>query len=892
MKLLIFVSLTVFSIICFYLVLRRKKYTRERFAFFSTFLMFSFAISVLTHLFMDISYIHIVIYVVNQLFSIEIPIPLTSWSDKLWSVVILLLLFMFVRMIYDTWYMEGAISKKDQDLRNKRKPLSFSRAIVDGASIKILAEPASIESQKTNDQYELLHLDEVFDWHSEVKNLLSMSSHQYNIFSNDWYSEESSYLSQYSNQPILIYCVQTCPDLVEIKRKIKCFTALGTRRITRVIVASKDSHGIKKKVAFEGCTIEFKCKKDMLDSLVNFDDYFERLKFEFCSAEITEGDKISLQDIYVESCADIVNLKDAKNTQKVEYLEKYLLDWARDDSHQKHISILGEYGQGKSVLSLKIALDIIDSNCDRIPIIIELRGKSPRNETVATIIASWALRFDINVKAIQTLLQEGRLIIILEGFDELDMVGNAYRRLEHFKKLWEFAMYRKSKVIITGRPNLFLDNQEAREYLHLNNKGSELFQVEAIHLRPFIRPQIEKALRSVSEIVRSEILALFDSCEEGKGFRDLISRPSTLYQTSVIWEILDKSNINSASVIDEFINHAYRRQAEKLRSLGPTGMEPLVLTAMEREYFMLGIAVGMIKKNGYSNQISQTSLREIVAGLYFDIPNKVSNDHATSIPLRFRLKDDPDALESVFNDVRTAGIVVRDLTGINTFKFAHKSFLELLFAKYFVGLISHNDDEVIYNSIAIALNIEGDVFRLQFSDEVISHIAELLVSNIVEEERNDSIAVALIKNINPKLKIIDLIFFRRFCGVTIVSSTICFLLSIMAFIFMKFIIIKPSFDMIGLIGLSIFIFFILLLTITEQRLNIVKKYNASFEIWKIACEKLNVNPENPPVFSRQLMNFLYERHNKFQIIIINVLRRRKKIEDTLLLDLLRKILHN
>ena len=44
------------------------------------------------------------------------------------------------------------------------------------------------------------------------------------------------------------------------------------------------------------------------------------------------------------------------------------------------------------------------------------------------------------------------------------------------------------------------------------------------------------------------------------------------------------------------------------------------------------------------------------------------------------MKDDDHALEFIKTDVRTCGLLVADPTKSNSFKFAHKSFMEYLFA--------------------------------------------------------------------------------------------------------------------------------------------------------------------------------------------------------------------
>jgi len=264
--------------------------------------------------------------------------------------------------------------------------------------------------------------------------------------------------------------------------------------------------------------------------LVDFSDYFDYIKRAYEEKEISDGDGLRLQDIYVESEGEIPT--DNTKAKPIKSIEQYILKWTEEKSN-KHISLLGEYGQGKSVLSLKVAYEMIKNNHDRIPIIIELRGKSPRNESLESIVASWASTFDIKASGMIRLLEEGKLLVILEGFDEMDMIGDSQRRLEHFNRLWEFARYEKSKVLITGRPNLFLDNEEMVDYLNAFDNRSNLFYSEAIHIKPFNVRQIADALRNIEVHVRSEILELLKE-KTNDSFEDLISRPSTLYQASII----------------------------------------------------------------------------------------------------------------------------------------------------------------------------------------------------------------------------------------------------------------------------------------------------------------------------------------------------------------------
>ncbi len=758
--------LTVLILISLYIYFRRKKYTRERFIFFSTLMIFSFAATVLTHIFADKSVVRLVAEVYNFLPVESISIQATSWSDKLWSVFVFVILVVFISLIINGW--DGAKSKFDLQQELQKRDLKLYQSFIKGGSFRRIEQyfEEDFDSIKQNDQ-RLDYLDEDLDWHTEVKEILKMSSKQFKILESDWHSKNGIYISKYYGKKIVVICPTQDIDMEAITNKLIYVKSLDNSAIFKVLVCVKHYKADNARLRnnpISDVELEYTYKVDLLEGLVDFDEYYEYINTQFDNTEILEGDGVCIKDIYVSSSGKKTDFTHKKDSD-INDVGDYLLSWVKSKTYEKQISLLGDYGQGKSVLSLWLARTMINGGCDRIPVIIELRGKSPRNETLPSIISSWAIRFHIDPMAIQKLLQEGRLLIILEGFDELDMIGDSNRRLEHFKKLWEFARYRKSKIIITGRPNLFLNNEEIKNYLHVDSNSFNLFYSEAIMLSPFSTKQIEEGLRNTDPRVKNEMLEVLSDSGANKSFLDLISRPSTLYQASVIWDDLDKSSLNSASVIQEFIRHAYKRQEEKLRGIGKTGIEPPVLTGKEREFFMAGIAVGMVKRNGYSNQINRADLEVIISRLYFEIPEDVSSDHIGSKTLKVRMKDNKEVFQSISNDIRASGILVRDLTTTDSFKFAHKSFLEFLVAQFFVEYVV-NKENVSNNCIYRASGIES-VYTLKYSSEVVYHISNLILSHGNVRLGRDNPCRNMLKIIEPKLTIIDSIFFKKL----IVKST-------------------------------------------------------------------------------------------------------------------------
>ena len=144
------------------------------------------------------------------------------------------------------------------------------------------------------------------------------------------------------------------------------------------------------------------------------------------------------------------------------------------------------------------------------------------------------------------------------------VIGNFEVRLQHFRRLWEFC-YPKAKILITGRPNFFLDDEEMRLALGISQPSGDNHYCEAIRLKTFSIEQIKDSLREQKSNIREQICSV---AQNNSRFLDLVSRPSLLHVVSVIWE---KENLgenieslNSASIMERFVKYSYRRQGLKL----------------------------------------------------------------------------------------------------------------------------------------------------------------------------------------------------------------------------------------------------------------------------------------------------------------------------------------
>ena len=336
---------------------------------------------------------------------------------------------------------------------------------------------------------------------------------------------------------------------------------------------------------------------------------------------------------------------------------------------------------------------------------VRAKGKSPANLLPAELIATWAQQYRLQALAIIKLLMAGRLILIFEGFDEMANVSDMEFRLAHFRSLWKLS-FSNSKLMFTGRRNLFFLEQEIDLIFGGADRNPADPYCEIVHLRPFDLKQIEFGLRWVIPEVRADILQM---ARDNDQMSDIASRPSLLYIVASLWPELKKfaasGAMTSATVIGKFIEHSYRRQAEK--AVGSPNF--MSLLEGERRYFHEGLAVYMATMTGASNQINQSEFNAAIEALYRGYPN----DHHvlppalledTPRPLKARLADSDNPLEQVATDVRTHGILVSDVARRGAFKFAHKSFFEALYAKVVAYSLLDADSEY-YGAINHAIPI-------------------------------------------------------------------------------------------------------------------------------------------------------------------------------------------
>lgn len=685
------------------------------------------------------------------------PTPLTPTEAVIYFGSICVLAYFFLK-IFMHWDGQKSKAQYEQE-QNMIPPSVLSDVLLLLARDKQKREKLAPYQEETDAHQSLLEgAKDAKVWHEQARQLWLLHERHY-LFNDEydlahkcWWGEKKqtgtlACLACFSDMP-------SEPEIMALAEYAHQINPLRKREGTiEIILACKTGEFSPMKERRTGYTLYQTNQAELLNNLVDFSDYFDEIRYRVERATLPDSE-LTLEKTYTPSSYRLTGDGIIEGND----LESFIQHWL-NENNTRQLALLGEYGQGKSTISLLLSYHLIKQAQNnpqaRIPVMLELRGKSPRSLTPNELLATWAHLYRIDVLALLQLLMAGRLLLIFEGFDEIDLTGDTDTRINHFRTLWRLC-YPQAKILITGRPNFFLDSNECKRALGIDVPDPNRPYCQAIYLAPFSTKQIEESLRSVDEETRKEIIEL---SKHDRKFYEIVSRPSLLFIVSTLWKRENLSaqcgKISSALVMQLFIRHSYRRQGAKQAE-----RNFMALNTAERAYFMTGIAAYMAVK-GLPNQISRHQLDEVIHKLVESIPDDVSRSVGTienetrhplkkSHPERFDWeRHHTETFEHIKTDVRACGILVTDLSKDGTFKFAHKSFMEFLQAQL-VSQLFVEDEAASMGARSIINSFGLDISHMDSSLETMSFLAELLrdgVCGVDDPKKEDEIVAKILFSI-------------------------------------------------------------------------------------------------------------------------------------------------
>jgi WD40 repeat protein len=436
--------------------------------------------------------------------------------------------------------------------------------------------------------------------------------------------------------------------------------------LTRGVLLSRQSlPETLKKLVKQRSHIRFHTLDEFINHLADFRPYLDNL--------IKEHEASEILNYYVP--LTVKSERAADLTPEIfKPLTTFVDTWA-NEAGRNHLSILGDFGSGKTWFCQHYAYlaakrYLADSTHHRIPILISLRNYSRAYDVEQLITDAIANRYGIALasgyKTFATLNKAGRLLIIFDGFDEMERRISDYRTtVENF---WELAkvVNQSSKVLLTCRTAYFRHRREQEKTLApkqsqvsvtagehmIDLHGQDCFEV--VYLQEFddqdIKASIQKRISVGWEPVHKEIMRLAN-------LRDLASRPVLLDMiVRTLPEIEEISQTNQATLYESYVNALLKRRWNE---------DTDYVHPEDRLLFVQELAWEMYRKQKLTIPFSE-------------FPEWVAD--------YFGFKNNPERAAFFDRDLRTQSYLVRDEAG--NYRFAHKSFMEYFAARKMAEVIS------------------------------------------------------------------------------------------------------------------------------------------------------------------------------------------------------------
>jgi len=308
---------------------------------------------------------------------------------------------------------------------------------------------------------------------------------------------------------------------------------------------------------------------EKIDEDAKFDRYVEWLR-----AEVEQRD---IDKMYVSLAATKAELDPSGKGKYINryderdgWTEGYLDRWL-DDLSKEHVSILGEFGTGKTWLCLHYAWTLLQDYLDkkerglkrpRLPLVIPLRDYA-KATSIENLFSAFIFREReiplTSYRAFEQLNRMGKLLLIFDGFDEMAARVDRQTMINNF---WELAraVVPGSKVILTCRTEHFPEAQEGRKLLSAELKAStsgltgEPPQFEVLQLEMLNKEQIRKILsfRASPETVQRVM--------DNEQLLDLARRP---VMADFIFEALPELRAGKPIDLSRVYLYAVRRKMER-----------------------------------------------------------------------------------------------------------------------------------------------------------------------------------------------------------------------------------------------------------------------------------------------------------------------------------------
>jgi len=406
--------------------------------------------------------------------------------------------------------------------------------------------------------------------------------------------------------------------------------------------------GARKRAAATQRAVRAVTLDEFYRELINFEPYVRQL--------VSDYDQSDLATYYVD-----LGCRTADGSE-IKPMDTYVDAWL-DDPTRNHVSILGDYGTGKTSFCRQYAAKLgrrwlADPDRHRIPILISLRDYAKTMGLQQLITDFLVNRYGIHApyEAFARFNADGKLVLLFDGFDEMAQKVDYQTTVDNFEELAR-AVDDQTKVILTCRTPYFRTREEAEELLwgrtpevreasevsdHLPERplidltGRPNFEI--VHLLPFDDADIQAILQNRAP---DHWESYWRQIQDTYNLPELAQRPVLLDMIACSLPDLQPGQaINAARLYQAYTDLWLKRDEEKGRHL---------ITRDDKRLFMQALALEMLRRQELSIHYSK-------------LPERV-RDH-------FHL-DKKREIDYFDYDIRTCSFLNRDAAG--NYQFVHKS---------------------------------------------------------------------------------------------------------------------------------------------------------------------------------------------------------------------------
>jgi WD40 repeat protein len=231
--------------------------------------------------------------------------------------------------------------------------------------------------------------------------------------------------------------------------------------------------------------------------------------------------------------------------------------------------VLGDFGRGKTFVLHEVARRIAEQHSHLVPILIELRALDRAHSVEGLVAAHLANHGEeaIDLRAFRYMLQEGRVVLLFDGFDELVTRVTYEGATEHLHTLLGAATG-KAKVILSSRTQYF---QSTAQVLNaLAQRADLLPQRRILSVEEFSQAQIRSFLvnRYGDAAATDSRLSLIGGIQDLLGLSSnprMLSFISDLDEARLLAVARAGSPVSAAGLYREILNAWLAHEATRAR---------------------------------------------------------------------------------------------------------------------------------------------------------------------------------------------------------------------------------------------------------------------------------------------------------------------------------------